>query len=171
MSASRSAITPISADVAIVPDSVLELRLETQQRKQELLALAMAGAPLTDQILVMQEIERIGEIEIVAEAGIAEIAHLTDEAQRQAARVALMGQVLVNGMRGMVDEAAVAKVDEIRFTGLEGISLTHVAGVAGMHDRVAGYKPRDGRVGLRDVAHRLLTATTPGALARRSGRG
>jgi hypothetical protein len=97
-----------------------------------------------------------------------EVTDLTLAAQQAGVTVGLLGQVLIDGLQGKVDDTVIERIARIRDTGLEAIELIQANTAASILQRTQDFKARRSDVRLRDVGYAIAFNKMPGKLG--SGR-
>jgi hypothetical protein len=146
---------------ALPPQQLDRVFLETQQRYIE---AAQQAAPLSYQLQLARELIAIRMIRLTGQAGVIESAALTESVMAEMARTGLFTQVIIDGLRGKVPDAVVAKMEEIQGAFLEGGSIIHAVATGGIIDRVQQFKAPSSAVRFRDVAYGVLADKIPGKL-------
>lgn len=143
---------------ALPPQQLDQVFLETHQRYVE---AAQQSAPLAHQIQLARELVAIRMIRLAGQAGVIESAALTESVVAEMAQTGLFTQVIIDGLRGKVPDAVVAKMEAVQGAFLEGAEILHAVATGGIIERVQEFKAPSSAVRFRDVAYSVLTDKVP----------
>jgi hypothetical protein len=158
--ASKPSIVPF-ANSAQAPVQPHEVDLRLAEAEQHFVEAAQQAAPLAWQLQLAREIVALRMHRRAGEAGVIETAALTETVVEEMAKTGLYAQVIIDGLRGKVDDAVVAKIAEVQSAFLEGASLIHAVATGAVFERVQQFKAPACHVRFRDVAYSVLADKLP----------
>lgn len=138
-------------------DQTLTLQLEQA---------AIRAAPASWTLQLARELTAIRIARLLNQAAASEAGALAEAIVEEMARFAIWTQVVVDGLRGKVDDAALSRVVEARAVGLESMALIHAVGqerLIGQTETAMGRLGRscDPTVRPRDLVVSWLLDRTP----------
>ena len=144
--------------------SVAQLDHLIEQKEREISDAAQNAAPLSWQLQLGRELAALREYRVIGQSAMMEVADLTLSALQTGATIGLLGQVMIDGLRGKVDDSVIECIDRIRGTGLEATELIQASTAASLLDRTQAFKARSSDVRFRDLGYAIAFNKMPGKL-------
>lgn len=159
----RPAPTEIRSFLPYAPAQLVE-REKTLTIQLEQAAIQAAPASWTLQLA--RELSAIRIARLISEASINEAGALSEAAVERMAKFSIWTQIVLDGLRGKVDDDAFVRVREARSVGLEAMSLIHASGQEALIDQTGSALARlgetcDPTVRPRDLVVSYLLDRTP----------
>ena len=127
---------------------------------------AIQAAPASWTLQLARELSAIRIARLISEASLNEAGALSEAAVERMAKFSIWTQIVLDGLRGKVDDDAFVRVQEARSVGLEAMSLIHATGQEALIDQTGSALARlgetcDPTVRPRDLVVSFLLDRTP----------